>query len=203
MKELIRSPLLAVCAVCAAAAAQVEWQARMLEANRLDKEGRYGEAERLYVNILRSVEESNTRGRALAESLNNLGAHHYLCANYAAAEPLFRRALDAWKEAGAGVEQDHAHTLNNLAALLRAEGRYSEAEPLYLQALPLLAPENGGVWMNLAELYRAQGRPDKAETAVGHSLEIFGQEPGPDSVETASALQTLAGVYRDLRRDSE
>jgi len=127
--------LLIYCASLAFAG-QADWQKRMLEANRLDREGRYSEAHKLYIASLDEAEKSGATGRWLAESLNNLSAHYFLCGNYAQAEPLYRRALAAWKAGGKELERDLAFTMNNLAALYRALGRYAEAEPLYAAGLP-------------------------------------------------------------------
>jgi len=94
---------LLICCASLAFAGQADWQKRMLEANRLDRDGRYSEAEDLYVASLDEAEKSGATGRWLAESLNNLAAHYFLCGNYTQAEPLYRRALDAWKAAGQGL----------------------------------------------------------------------------------------------------
>src|SRR5580704_7224879 len=172
---------LLICCVTLAFAGQADWQKRMLEANRLDREGRYSEAQDLYVASLDEAEKSGATGRWLAESLNNLGAHYFLCGNYTQAEPLYRRALEAWKAGGPGLERDLAFTMNNLAALYRALARYAEAEPLYAAALPLLEPDTAGIWNNLAELYRSEGKYEKAGAAARKALQIAERTAGPES----------------------
>ena len=82
-------------------------------------------------------------GAELARSLNNLGAQYFHSGRYADAEPLYRRALEAWKNARPESPRDVALTLNNLGALYRAQGRYREAEPLYLESLRLLGEASG------------------------------------------------------------
>ena len=129
--------------------------------------------------------------RRLAESLNNLAAHYYKRGKFRSAEPLYLRALDAWKSTGAAGESDMARTLNNLAVLYREQGRYTEAEPLYFRALRLNDADVGGVWNNLAEFYRGLGRYEKAAEAARKSLQIYEQAPGPDTASAAVALQTL------------
>src|ERR1700680_1899531 len=84
---------LLICCASLAFAGQADWQKRMLEANRLDRDGRYSEAQDLYVASLDEAEKSGATGRWFAESLNNLAAHYFLCGNYSQAEPLYRRAL--------------------------------------------------------------------------------------------------------------
>jgi hypothetical protein len=62
----MKNTLLLFCASLAFAG-QADWQKRMLEANRLDRQGRYAEAETLYVASLDEAEKSGTAGRWLAE----------------------------------------------------------------------------------------------------------------------------------------
>src|SRR6476660_3417486 len=136
MKEIVVVPLLLLlCGAGLAATDQSAWQARMQEANRLDREGRYGDARILFTAALDEAQKSGSTDRRLAESLNNLAAHYFHCGKYAEAEPLYRRSLEVWKELGTGEERNLAVTMNNLAALCRAQGRYREAETLYVEAL--------------------------------------------------------------------
>jgi len=69
--------------------------------------------------------------------------------NYAAAEPLFQRALAIW-ETGLGLEHPNvASALNNLGTLLEAQEKYVEAQPLLQRALAIrikaLGPEHPDV----------------------------------------------------------
>ena len=77
-----------------------------------------------------------------ARDLSRQATELYNHARYAEAEPLFRRALEAWDKLGAEVGIDRAIDMRNLGALLRARGRYAEAEPLLTKAASLL--EAGG-----------------------------------------------------------
>ena len=58
-------------------------------------------------------------------------------ADYAAAEPLYRKALDSAIATLGENHQDYAATLNNLAGLYQSMGNYAAAEPLYRQALKI------------------------------------------------------------------
>jgi tetratricopeptide (TPR) repeat protein len=190
--------ILLICCAGLAFAGQGDWQQRMLDANRLDREGRYGEAEALYVASLDEAERSGTTGRWLAESLNNLAAHHFLCGNYAAAEPLYGRALETWKAGGEELERDLASPMIDLAALYRALGRHAEAERLYAAALPLLEPDTGRIRNNLAELYRAEGKYEKAESTARAALE---KSPGAGHPQLSMVSVRLAEVYRVQGRE--
>ena len=73
-----------------------------------------------------SPEHPNT-----ATSLNNLAGLLESEGDYAAAKPLYERALAIIEKA---LGADHPNTstnLNNLAYLLAAQGDYAAAEPLY------------------------------------------------------------------------
>src|SRR5882672_11504438 len=118
------------CFANSASAAAEDWQERMREANRLDREGRYAEAQKLYLAALEEAEKSGPADPRLAESLNNLAAHYFHTGKYAQAEPVYRRAIASWKTSRGDANRDLALTMNNLAALYRAQGRYSLAAPL-------------------------------------------------------------------------
>jgi tetratricopeptide (TPR) repeat protein len=203
LQVLAMRKILLICCAGLAFAGQGDWQKRMLQANSLDREGRYGEAEALYVASVDEAEKSGTTGRWLAESLNNLAAHHFLCGNYAAAEPLYRRALETWRAGGEDLERDLASPMINLAALYRALGRYAEAERLYTAALPMLEPDTSRIRNDLAELYRAEGKYKAAESMARAALEISARDGGVGSAGVAAALHTLAAVYGDLHRHDD
>jgi tetratricopeptide (TPR) repeat protein len=70
----------------------------------------------------------------VATDLNNLAVLHYNQGQYAAAEPLYKRALAI---RGASLAPNHpavARSLNNLAGLYRKTGRVKEAEGLEQRA---------------------------------------------------------------------
>jgi tetratricopeptide (TPR) repeat protein len=88
---------------------------------------------------------------------------------YAAAEPLYQRALLKMEKALGPNHPLVAAVLNNLATLYQAQGRYAEAEPLYQRALSIyekaLRPDHPQVATtleNMAYLYKKTGRWDEA-----------------------------------------
>ena len=66
----------------------------------------------------------------VATSLNNLALLYYTQGEYAAAEPLYKRALQIDEKALGPDHPSVATSLNNLAALYRATGRNLEAQEL-------------------------------------------------------------------------
>jgi len=133
--------------------------------------GDYGEAERLYGQLLAMDEKALGSDRPeVATRLNNLASSLQAKGDYAGAEPLYRRAL-AIDEKALGPDDPKVGTdLNNLAGLLYNKGNYTEAEPLYRRALAIdekaLGPDRPRVATelnNLASLLKAKSDYDGAE----------------------------------------
>jgi tetratricopeptide (TPR) repeat protein len=101
-------------------------------------------------------------------------------ANYAQAEPLYRRALGI-DEASLGPDHRNvARDLNNLAVLLQDTNRLSEAEPLMRRALAIdeasFGPDHRNVARdlnNLALLLQATNRLSGRRTADAESPRNF------------------------------
>ena len=135
--------------------------------------------------------------------LNNLGFHLYTLADYAAAEPLYRRSLAVVEKTLGKDHPDVATGLNNLAELYSALGRYELTEPLYSRSLAIwekaLGKDHPDVAIglnNLAGLYRTQGRYELAEPLYSHSLAIRENALGKDHPAVATSLNNLAELYR-------
>ena len=141
-------------------------------------------------SLLAAIQEAEHFGSLdarLAANLNNLAEVYHTQKNYAAAEPLHKRAL-AIRETVLGPEHlDVSVSLNNLAGLYQDQKNFSAAEPLYKRALSIkektLGPDNpdvGASLINLAALYRDQGNTEAAEPLYKRALAIaekaFGAE---------------------------
>ncbi len=83
---------------------------------------------RLMVAIIRWCGDTLT-------SVNNLAYLLRAKGDLAAAEPLYRRALEAGERVLGPTHPDTLTSVNNLADLLQAKGDYAAAEPLYRRAL--------------------------------------------------------------------
>jgi len=146
-----------------------------------------------FINIfsMESAEESLLLSRA--------GYYLNQRAEYAQAEPLFRRALAIDEKAWGPEHRETATSLNNLASLYQDQGKYEEAEPLYRRALAIrekvLGPEDPGTATslnNLAALLDDQGKPAEAEPLYRRSLAIREKALGPEDPRTATSLNNLA-----------
>ena len=97
----------------------------------------------------------------------------YKQAKYAAAEPLFREALAAWRKAQNANSIELPATLADLANNLMQQDRLAEAEPLFDEALSLTAavlpathPNIARMHMGLSEVYARRGDSARALVAI-------------------------------------
>ena len=121
-----------------------------------------------------------------AHSVNNLASLLDEKGDYDAAEPLYRRALEARERV---LGREHPETLtsvNNLAELLHSKGDYDAAEPLFRRALEagerMLGREHPATLSsvnNLAALLRSKGDYDAAEPLYRRALGGPGARAGP------------------------
>jgi hypothetical protein len=128
---------------------------------------------------------------------------HELHGRYLAAEPLYRRALEA-RERTPGSEHPVTLTsVNNLAALLRAKGDLAAAEPLYWRALEArertLGPEHPDTLTsvnNLALFLKSKGDLAAAEPLYRRALEARERTLGPEHPDTLTSVNNLAELLR-------
>ena len=140
---------------------------------------------------------------ALATALNELAIFHFQQGDFAAAEPVFRRALTI-REAALGPEHPQtAQVLNNLALVLQERGNYPAAQPLLERALALNEkargpdhPEVATALNNLAALHRLTGNYARAEPLYLRALAINEKINGPDHPSVAIVLNNLGLMYQ-------
>ena len=113
---------------------------------------------------------------------------HYYTGDYAAAEPLYLRALAIREKAFGPDDPEVATTLNNLAVLYRQKGDYAKAEPLLLRDLAItekrVGPDDTSVaptLNNLASIYRSQGEFAKAERTLSARADDPREGPRSDA----------------------
>jgi len=147
---------------------------------------------------------------AVARLSNQCGFLRYSQAQFALAEPLFRRAL-AIDEASYGENYPTvAIRLNNLAGLLQSTNRLAEAEPLFRRALAIDEasygenhPEVATDLNNLAGLLQSTKRLAEAEPLFQRALAIDEASYGENHPTVAIRLNNLAGLLRATNRLAE
>jgi len=202
----------AIAKLTTAAQSTLQWGFLLNQAGYyLNVQGRYGEAEPLYLRSVTIAEQQfGAEHPNVAASLNNLADLYRAQGRYGEAESLFQRSLQICEQQLGADHPNTASSLNNLAGLYRSQGRYSEAEPLYRRSLQIREQQLGAdhpatatSLNNLAELYRSQGRYGEAEPLYQRSLQIIEQQLGADHPTTASSLNNLAELYRSQGRYGE
>ncbi|MCU1238047.1 MAG: repeat-containing protein, partial [Candidatus Solibacter sp.] len=133
-----------------------------------------------------------------AHTLNNQGNRLAEKAEYAAAEPLYREAIDIWRTLGPEFEPHLAGTLLNLAVDLSGEGKRPAAMKVYADALALHRHSLGDrhhrtlTNMNLlASTFLMLGSPDRAEALFREALPVE-RELFPADIQTARTLEGLS-----------
>lgn len=97
-------------------------------------QGRYVEAEKLWLDGLKVAERFGTQDGRLAISLNNLAELYRSQGKYAEAEPLYKRVLAIREKVLGPNHPDLAQSLESYAALLRQTDRPREATALEARA---------------------------------------------------------------------
>jgi tetratricopeptide (TPR) repeat protein len=114
---------------------------------------------------------------------------------------MYRQVVDLREKLLGPQHKDVAVALNNLGVALRLAGRTAEADPVFRRALQiaeassdrrLLATVLGGLGATLVDA----GEYPRAEPVLRRSLALFDAAVGPDSLESAEALNNLAMLYR-------
>ena len=151
-------------------------------------QGRYGEAEPLFLEALQvSRETLGARHPNTLTTLPSLALLYQAQGRYGEAELLFLEAEQVSREV---LGPRHPNTLSSLGVLAdfyQAQGRYAEAEPLFLEAeqvsLEVLGarhPQTFKIQLNSANLLVNQGRRAEAvrklQQMVPHLLGWLGQE---------------------------
>jgi tetratricopeptide (TPR) repeat protein len=142
--------------------------------------------------------------------LNTLAHFFHAKAQWAAAEPLARRALAIHEEGWGPDHPNVATSLINLAELLRVTNRLNEAEPLLRRALAIREkswgtdhPEVATCLNDLALLLRDTNRMNEAEPLQRRALAIDEKSFGPNHPNLVRRLNNLAQLLQVLGRPNQ
>jgi tetratricopeptide (TPR) repeat protein len=169
------------------------------EANRLDDAGFPAQLLPVIAHLHHALTSALLRGDAPAAALANAAARaEAALTNYAAARPLYERALAIHEQTLGPQHPATATSLNNLALLLQHQGDYAAARPLYERALAICEqalgpqhPTTATSLNNLAVLYADQGDFGQAIPLLERALAIYEQALGPQHPDTTSSRQSL------------
>jgi tetratricopeptide (TPR) repeat protein len=135
-----------------------------------------------------------------ARSYNNVAANLNAQGKYAAAGPLYQKALDIRRKVLGEEHPDTAVIYNNVAFNLQSEGRYVEAGPPYQKALDIWRkalgedhPATGRGYNNVAGNLQSQGKHAEAGPLFHKALDINRKVLGEEHPDTALYYNNVAG----------
>ena len=168
-----------------------------LIAGWLVADGKPAEATQLYMRALVIFTARLGAGDTLTEqAASNLAANFQALGNYAAAEDIYRAALDRALAKGTATRAT-ALAYNNLAYALGRQGSFTEARTVYAKALAIAQhwePEDLDLALiesNVAANLDALGRPLEAEPLYRQALAVRIAELGPDDPAVATSYNGL------------
>jgi tetratricopeptide (TPR) repeat protein len=171
-------------------------------AQLLSDRGFYDEAEKIYDNLLRTSQSSQTA--QYWSTMMNLGMLHILQGRLNDAAPLLEKAL-----AGSRRELGDEHPLTAgiktaMAVLRTKEGNHAEAELLFESALRNMQgrmhddhPELLATRSYFGVLLREQHRYEEAEKLLSEVLQGQSKKLGPDHLQTLKTMYELALLYNE------
>ena len=110
--------------------ADTAWERAMTAGSTAYREGRLAEAEDYLEETLREAEQFKPGDPRLGHSLTRLGTVYTAQGKYAAAEPVYQRALALAEQIFGPDHPTVAERLHNLGGLYYAQGQHAAAQPL-------------------------------------------------------------------------
>jgi tetratricopeptide (TPR) repeat protein len=180
-------------------------------ATALLSDGRYKEAEELFVQVMQARKRGLTDEHPhTLTSMNNLALTYMNQGRLREAEELFVQVMQTMKRL---LTDEHPHTLtsmNNLALTYMNQGRWKEAEELQVQVMQTRKrgltdehPDTLTSMNNLALTYGDQGRWKEAEELQVQVMQTRRRVLGDEHPDTLSSMNNLASTYRDQGRWKE
>lgn len=179
------------------------------EAQQLQNNGRFKEAERVLVLALQETERQEGGSVQVAVIADNLASVYEDLGRYLDAMELYLRSATLL-ERTVGIEAEMSLIArSHLATLYMETGQLSKAEVLVRRTLEIEEKKQGAEDLRVAELleilatlYGMEKRPD-AEVTFRNALAIFHRTLAPTDVRIAMALTNLACVVEVSGRHEE
>lgn len=175
-------------------------------ASSYKEEGRYAEAEPLYLRSLPVL--STAFGQSSVEYTRcfyTLGSMYVDMGKYAEAESMCAAAVNFYKTILGQTSDDYLGALGTMGVIYQGQAKYDKAEEIFVALLNFHesqpSPEKGAIQTlhnNLGELYRHMGDYEKAETALEKAVALAGNTPA-----AATSLNNLALVQKTLGKYAE
>lgn len=176
-----------------------------------ERMGRYGEAEKTLLEVLRLKRSIPDEADILIiETLNDLGILYNQLGNYEKAGEMFREVVKESEENMGTNHPFYATAKNNLGTLALAQGEVGEARKMFIDALATYKAKFGSnhpyyanTLNNLARVERKLGNNAKAEEYYMEVLKIDEKIYGKDHPDYATTLINVGVLYSSLGREAE
>lgn len=186
------------------------WQTCLSNALKAKEQGRYTEAAKLLDEAVKEIEKCDDADLRVGTTLAAVADLKTAQGKYAAAEPLYRKAL-AIKERTAGANSTAvAQILNGLANLLLCRGKYIEAEAVLRRAVSILeksSPDSedcGKTFIVLARVLIQEGKYSQAQEAINKLKSVADRHPNSslssDYLIVAGRLALVNGRTSDAKK---
>jgi tetratricopeptide (TPR) repeat protein len=170
------------------------------QAEALDAQGKYAQAQPLYEKVLEIYRRLLTDDHpATAESYEKLAVNLMYQRKSAAAQPRLEKALEIRRRLFTDDHPATATSYDNTAANLNDQGKYAAAQPLHEKALEIYRrllgddhPATAGSYNNLAYNLKSQGKYAQAQPLYEKALEIKRRLLSDDHRDTALGYNNLA-----------
>jgi serine/threonine protein kinase len=167
-------------------------------------QGRYEEAERLFVETMKKTEWSGQMSHLEYNYMSTLANLYREQGRYEKAEPLFIETLETQRQV---LGDKHPHTLASmygLARLYTVQNRYEKAENLFTEMLEIAPrqlgeqhPDTLGYMNGFAVLLTKQKHYNEAEPLFKKALEGRRQKLDEDHPDTLESKNDLAVLYKE------
>lgn len=184
-----------------------EWEKQDNAGKDALKAGKFADAETQFKAAIATAKKLPPGDSRLINSMNHLASAYSRQNRLPDAELVYKQAIEIAEKHCNGEHGpvNLAGCLNNLASLYFKQNKNTDAEQLMLRALSVqekalgtLSKELVSDLENLGYMYREMGKKEQAEAQYKHIVAIW-EKNAPDSIQLASALDSLAGCYRAFK----
>jgi tetratricopeptide (TPR) repeat protein len=190
--------------------ADAEWEASRNLAEQAFQDGRFADAERLWIEVIRKAEKFGRESARFVGSIERLADVYCRLGHIDRAESLYSDALIIKSRVLPPTSLHIASTVNNLAKVNYFQGKYDQAEDfasrylsLYKANFPPDHPDVACALQNMATLFHMQNKFEKAEPYYVEALTICKRQLGDQHPTTIRMQQNYARLLQSLRRFNE
>ena len=188
------------------AASLDDWMNGMLAAHAAVERSDHGQAEKLYVDLVRQAAAPGYEAR-YPYALHNLAYSIHRQGRYAEAEGIYRRALAKAKADPGPADELQVRILNNLTNMYLVSGQYGAAARTLdrLSELPVNAyPREAALCaISRGNLLRLRGKPGEAESLLRDALARAESSLGRQNRFVAGLLNSIGLVLERTGRVAE